>query len=185
MNEKHPGSQDSPIVRDSLDSDMESIRKIYSHYVLNAVATFEETPPSVDEMARRRAPLVAAGLPYLVATLADELVGYAYVTPYRGRPAYRFSVENSVYISDGCRGRGIGRMLLSALIERCEAGPWRQMIAVIADGANTGSTSLHQKLGFRYIGTLEAVGFKFGRWIETAVMQRELSTGSRTPPSNP
>lgn len=185
MKQRQASSQDSPVVRESLDSDMAAIQKIYAHYVLNAAATFEEVPPSVDEIVGRRAPLIAAGLPYLVATLEDELVGYAYVTPYRGRPAYRFTVENSVYIADGHRGRGIGRLLLSALIEHCEAGPWRQMIAVIADGANTGSTSLHQKLGFHHVGTLEAVGFKFGRWIETAVMQRELNTGSRTPPSNP
>ncbi len=184
MNIPEAGSPDNvPEVRDAIEADIATIQKIYRHYVLDSVATFEETPPSRDEMAARRASLVAAGMPYLVATLGDELVGYSYVTPYRGRPAYRYTVENSVYIADAHRGRGLGRLLLSSLIARCEAGLWRQMIAVIADGDNTGSTALHQKLGFHHVGTLEAVGFKFGRWVDTVVMQRELNTGSRTPPT--
>lgn len=183
MREMKDGSRDSPVVRDSIESDVATVQAIYAHYVLSGLATFEETPPTPDEMAARRATLVAAGMPYLVATLDERVVGYSYVTPYRGRPAYRYTVENSVYIDNAYRGRGLGRLLLSTLIARCEAGPWRQMIAVIADGANTGSTALHEKLGFRHVGTLEGVGFKFGRWVETAIMQREINTGSRTPPT--
>lgn len=179
------GSRVSPTVRDSVESDVAAIQKIYAHYVLNGLATFEQTPPTTDEMAARRASLVSGGMPYLVATLDEQVVGYSYVTPYRGRPAYRYTVEDSVYIDDAYRGRGLGRLLLSTLIARCEAGSWRQMIAVIADAAESGagSTALHEKLGFHHVGNLEAVGYKFGRWVDTAVMQRAINAGSRTSPS--
>ena len=172
----------APVVRSAPDADIASIREIYAHHVLNGLGTFEETPPTLDEMGARHAAAVAAGMPYLVATLAERVVGYSYVTPYRPRPAYRYTVEDSVYIADTHRGRGIGSALLSSLIERCEAGPWRQMIAVIGDSANAGSITLHEKLGFHRVGTVEAVGYKFDKWVDTVIMQRSLNTGSRTKP---
>lgn len=175
---------ETPIVREAVEADMSAIQKIYAHHVLTGLATFEEVPPTTEEMLARRAAIVNAGMPYLVATLEDRVVGYCYVTPYRARPAYRYAVENSVYVAEARRGRGIGRQLLSSLIARCEAGQWRQMIAVIGDSGNTGSIALHEKLGFRRVGTFEAVGYKFGRWVDTVLMQRELSDGSRTPPDD-
>ena len=124
------------------------------------------------------------GLPYLVAKLDGQVVGYAYASPYRARSAYRFSIENSVYVGDGMAGSGIGGALLDALLARCEKGPWRQMVAIIGDSGNEGSIALHRSRGFRKVGTLRAVGFKRGRWVDTVLMQRELGAGSATlPPS--
>jgi phosphinothricin acetyltransferase len=125
-------------------------------------------------MAKRRAAVLALRLPYLVAERDGRTVGYSYATPYRARSAYRFTIENSVYVEADLRGAGIGYMLLSALIARCETRDWRQMIAVIGDSANTASIGLHAKLGFQPVGTLRAVGFKFGRWVDTVLMQRAL-----------
>ncbi len=143
-------------------------------------ASFEEEPPSAEELARRRADVLGRGLPYLVAEIDGEVVGYAYASPYRARSAYRFSIENSVYVDHRRHRRGIGRALLAALIERCERGARRQMIAVIGDSANVSSIALHEQLGFRMVGTLRSVGFKFGRWVDTVLMQRELGAGGRT-----
>jgi len=171
------------VVRDATDADMEAVAVIYAFYVLHGLATFEETPPTVDELRCRRQVVVTAGLPYLVATINSNVVGYAYATAYRPRPAYRHTVEDSVYVSDGLHGRGIGAALLSALIARCEAGDWRQMIAVIGDTDNAGSIALHKRCGFEHAGTLKAVGFKLGRWVDTVLMQRPLGRGGRTPPS--
>jgi phosphinothricin acetyltransferase len=185
---KRSSSTGTPRVRDATEADMAEVQAIYAHYVLNGLATFEEVPPSTDELVARRAAAVAAGMPYLVATVEDRVVGYSYVTPYRARPAYRYTVEDSVYVAEDQRGRGLGRTLLSSLIERCESGRWRQMIAVIAvvgDGADAGSIVLHEKLGFRRVGTLEAVGFKLGKWVDTVLMQRALNTGSQTSPDGP
>ncbi|PXX41258.1 phosphinothricin acetyltransferase [Burkholderia pyrrocinia] len=120
-----------------------------------------------------------------IAECDGRVAGYAYATPYRTRSAYRFTIEDSIYIDDAQRGRGIGRALLAALIARCETGPWRQMIAVIADGGTGGSTSLHRAFGFEPAGTLKAVGFKHGRWIDTALLQRPLGDGARTLPASP
>ena len=172
----------APVIRDATEADVPAIQAIYSHHVLTGVASFEETPPSVDDMLARRASVLQHGLPYLVAELDGRVAGYAYATPYRPRAAYRYTIEDSIYIDDACRGRGVGRALLAALIKRCEAGPWRQMIAVIADGGRGGSTSLHASLGFEPIGTLKAVGFKHGRWLDSTLMQRSLSAGSEAPP---
>ncbi|ALJ75392.1 Phosphinothricin N-acetyltransferase [Burkholderia pseudomallei] len=174
----------SAIVRDATEHDLEAIQAIYAHHVLTGVASFEETPPSVDDLRARREAVRRHGLPYLVAELDGVVAGYAYATPYRPRSAYRYAIEDSIYVNEACRGRGIGRVLLAALIARCEAGSWRQMIAVIADGGRGGSTSLHRALGFEPIGTLRGVGFKHGRWIDTALMQRVLGDGAQTPPSN-
>jgi L-amino acid N-acyltransferase YncA len=163
-------------IRDSREDDMAEVVAIYAHHVLYGAASFEEEPPALAEMTRRRADALDRGLPYLVAERDGHVVGYSYATPYRARSAYRFTIENSVYVTNELGGAGIGRALLAALIARCEAGEWRQMIAVIGDSHNAASIGLHAKLGFRPIGTLRAVGFKFGRWVDSVLMQRELET---------
>ena len=172
------------LVRPSTEGDLSTITHIYSHHVRHSSATFEVEPPDEDEMAKRRATILALAMPYLVAEQDEVVVGYAYASPYRPRPAYRFTVEDSVYVDPEHLGRGIGRALLAALIEHCERGPWRQMIAVIGDSANTASLGLHAHLGFRMAGTLQAAGFKFGRWIDIVLMQRALGPGDTTPPSS-
>lgn len=170
-------------VRDAAERDLAAVRAIYAHHVLNGLASFEEVPPSLDEIRARRARVLELGLPYLVAERAGELVGYSYAGTYRPRPAYRYTVENSVYVRDGLAGSGIGGALLRALIARCEAGPWRRMLAVIGDSANTGSIALHRSCGFEIVGTLPSVGFKFGRWVDSVLMQRALGAGDSAPPS--
>jgi len=163
---------------------MDSIADIYKPYVLQGLATFEETPPAAAEMLARREAILALGLPYLVAELDGQVAGYAYATSYRPRAAYRYTIEDSVYVRQGLHGRHIGTSLLRVLIERCEAGPWRQMLAVIGDSGNAGSIALHRRLGFRPAGTQYAVGFKLGRWVDTVQMQRALGAGDTTPPVN-
>jgi phosphinothricin acetyltransferase len=169
-------------LRDATGDDLPAIAAIYGHHVLNSVASFEETPPTVDEFRTRFATVRGLGLPWIVAEIDGKVAGYCYATPYRPRPAYRYTVEDSIYIDDAFRGRGLGRVLLAALIERCEQGPWRQMVAVIADGGRSGSLSLHRSLGFELIGTLKSVGFKQGRWLDTTLMQRVLGKGDEVPP---
>lgn len=171
-----------PTVRDSRETDVPALHAIYAFHVVHGLASFEEEPPSVEEMGHRRAGVIAAGFPHLVAELDGEVVGYCYASAYRPRPAYRFTVENSVYVREGLRGRGVGRALLGALIGRCEQGPWRQMIAVIGDTANDASIGLHEAFGFRHAGTLRAVGFKFGRWVDSVLMQRAIGPGERSVP---
>jgi phosphinothricin acetyltransferase len=162
------------IVRDATPADFTAIQRIYAHYVLYALATFEEVPPSIDEMLCRHAAVSALGLPYLVAEADGQIAGYSYASPYRARSAYRFSVEDAIYVAPGSGGRGIGSRLLTELIARCEAGPWKQMIAVIGDSANAGSIAVHRRHGFQHTGVFTAVGFKFGRWVDTVLMQRPL-----------
>ncbi len=169
-------------VRDATEADMPAVQAIYAHHVLHGLATFEEVPPTTAELLTRRASVLNLGLPYLVAQSAGGVIGYSYATAYRPRAAYRYSVEDSVYVQDGLGGRGIGAALLAALIERCEAGPFRQMLAVIGDSGNTGSIALHRRLGFQPVGTLLAAGFKLGRWVDTVLMQRALGPGSTTLP---
>jgi L-amino acid N-acyltransferase YncA len=168
------------VIRDSRGTDVPAIHVIYQHFVLRGLATFEEVPPTIDELRNRRDVLRAMDMPHLVAELDGRVVGYCYAGPYRARPAYRFTVENSVYIEDGLAGRGIGTALLTELITRCESGPWRQMVAIIGDSGNAASIALHRRLGFRHVGTLEAVGFKLGRWVDTVFMQRALGPGNAT-----
>jgi phosphinothricin acetyltransferase len=163
------------VVRDSRDEDMPKIQAIYGFHVLHGLASFEEEPPSVDELSRRRADVLDRGLPYLVAETGGVVVGYSYAAPYRSRPAYRFTVENSVYVDHNLRRRGAGYALLSALIARCAERECRQMIAVIGDSENRASIALHERLRFIHVGTLRAVGFKFGRWVDTVLMQRALN----------
>jgi L-amino acid N-acyltransferase YncA len=163
------------VVRDSRAEDMAEVQIIYAHHVLHGAASFEEEPPSLAEMQRRRADVLARGLPYLVAEIGGRVAGYSYASPYRARPSYRFTIENSVYVDPACPRAGTGRALLETLIMRCRQGDWQQMIAVIGDSANAASIGLHAALGFRHVGTLHAVGFKFGRWIDSVLMQRALT----------
>jgi phosphinothricin acetyltransferase len=162
-------------IRDAADADLHAIQAIYAHHVLHGLASFEEQPPGVEEIRVRRAHVLKLGLPYLAAELEGEVVGYSYAGTYRPRPAYRFTVENSVYVRDGLAGRGVGKALLAELIARCQTGPWRQMLAVIGDSENHASIALHRSCGFRMVGTLEAVGRKHGRWVDTVLMQRRLA----------
>ncbi len=171
------------VIRNASEADLVRVQAIYAHHVLNGLATFEEVPPSLDELLARRASVVGLGLPYLVAELDGDVVGYSYATAYRPRPAYRYTVEDSVYVADGLAGRGVGSALLKALIERCEAGPWRQMLAVIGNSDNEGSIALHLRLGFRIVGTFSSVGFKLGRWVDTVLMQRALGAGDTAQPT--
>jgi phosphinothricin acetyltransferase len=168
------------IVRDTTETDFPAIQAIYALEVLHGLATFEEVPPSADELLKRFAGIVKGGFPYLSAELDGRVVGYSYASSFRPRVAYRYTVENSVYVTEGLQGHGIGYALLAALITRCEAGPWRQMIAVIGDTENVGSIALHKKLGFHHAGTLHNTGFKLGRWVDTVLMQRALGTGGET-----
>ena len=168
--------------RPAADSDLPRIAAIYAHHVLTGFASFELDPPDAAEMQRRRADVVARGLPYLVAEAGGEVLGYAYAAPYRLRPAYRFTVEDSIYVDPGGTGRGIGRLLLERLIAESAARGCRQMVAVIGGSDNHGSIALHKSCGFFPAGTLPAVGFKFGRWADSVLMQRALGAGDATPP---
>jgi len=171
-------------IRDATETDMAEVQRIYQHHVLHGLATFEEVPPTLDEMLRRRAAVLAAGLPYLVAELGGRVGGYSYATAYRPRPAYRHTIEDSVYVSEDLRGRRIGAALLGALIARAEMGPWRQMLAVIGNSGNAGSIALHRRMGFEPVGTLKSVGFKLGQWVDTVLMQRALGPGDTVAPSD-
>jgi L-amino acid N-acyltransferase YncA len=172
------------VIRDATGADMAAVQSIYEHHVLHGLATFEEVPPTIEEMTARRASALALGLPYLAAEAEGRVVGYAYATSYRPRPAYRYTIEDSVYVAQGLGGRGIGSALLTALITRCESGPWRQMLAVIGDSGNVASIAVHRRMGFRLTGTFEAVGFKLGRWVDTVLMQRRLGSGDRSLPTD-
>lgn len=170
------------VIRNSLAADLAEIERIYAHHVLHGAASFEEEPPSAAELARRRADVLERGLPYLVAELDGQVAGYSYASPYRSRSAYRYTLENSVYIRADLVGRGLGRRLLEAVIARCTAGGWRQMVAVIGDSGNLPSIRFHERLGFRPIGTLRSVGYKFSRWTDSVLMQRELGRGDAALP---
>jgi L-amino acid N-acyltransferase YncA len=169
-------------VRDAREADMGVVTSIYAQHVLHGLASFEEVPPSLDEMHARRASVLQLGLPYLVAEIDGRVVGYSYATAYRSRPAYRYTIEDSVYVADGLNARGIGTALLAELIARCERGPWRQMLAVIGDSGNAGSIALHRRLGFTPAGSLTSVGFKLGRWVDSVFMQRALGAGDSLDP---
>jgi phosphinothricin acetyltransferase len=169
----------SIVVRAATEEDMAEIARIYGHYVVHTCATFETEAPSREEMAKRRAGILALGLPYLAAEDEGRVIGYAYANAFRPRAAYRFTVEDSIYLDPAAVGRGSGHKLLEALIEQCGHGPWQQMIAVIGDSQNAASVGLHRRFGFREVGTLSAVGFKLGRWVDTVLMQRALGTAAR------
>jgi phosphinothricin acetyltransferase len=169
-------------VRPVRDDDLPAITAIYAHHVRNGSASFEEIPPDEVEMRTRCAKVLDAGLPYLVAERDARVLGYAYATHYRPRSAYRFTLEDSVYIAPDAIGQGVGRALLLTLIARCEGGPWRQLIANVGDSGNQASLALHAACGFQHAGMLKSVGFKFGRWIDTVLMQRPLNAGDTTLP---
>jgi len=171
-----------PLVRDSRDDDVAAITAIYGYHVLNGVASFEEAPPNEDEMRRRRADIVTRGLPYLVAERDGQVVGYCYACPFRPRIGYRFTLEDSVYVAQTEVGRGIGRALLQPVLDRCSELGYRQMVAVIGGRETVGSIRLHERLGFTHVGAFSAIGFKFGRWIDTVLMQRALGAGSGSLP---
>ena len=175
----------APLVRDSTESDAAAIQAIYAHHVRFGSASFEEEPPDLAAIHERRVAVIARGLPFLVSEARGRVTGYAYAGPFRTRSAYRYAVEDSVYVAPGEMGRGFGRALLARVIERCTALGCRQMVAVIGDSANRASIELHARLGFVPVGTLVGVGFKFGRWVDSVLMQRALGPGAETPPQGP
>lgn len=156
--------------------------EIYGHHVLHGTASFELEAPGVAEMAKRRAAVLDLALPHLVAEREGRILGYAYAGNWRPRPAYAFSVEDSIYIDKDAVGQGVGKALLPVLIEQCTALGKRQMVAVIGDSAQTPSIRLHAACGFEMVGTLKNIGFKFGRWLDSVLMQRPLGAGAGTPP---
>ena len=167
-------------IRPSLESDLAAIASIYAHHVQHGTATFETEAPERAEMARRRAEVLSRGLPWLVAETDGEVQGYAFANPFRPRRAYRYCLEDSIYLHADARGRGIGRQLLAELLTRCEAAGARQMLAVIGDSGNAASIGVHRALGFEPAGLLKAAGWKFGRWIDVVLMQRALGPGDAT-----
>lgn len=169
-------------IRSSSEDDVAAIAAIYSYHVLHGLASFEEIPPEPAEIARRRQDVLSLGLPYLVAERSSHVLGYCYAAPYRSRSAYRFTLEDSIYVNQAAVGRGLGRALLTRLLDRCTELGYRQMIAVIGGSATWPSLRLHAGLGFARIGLLPAVGFKFGHWVDIVLMQRALGPGATTPP---
>ena len=164
-------------IRPADEDDMGAVQEIYAREVTEGRVSFELEPPDLDEIRRRFRDARDKGYPYLVASLDGRIAGYAYAGPYRARPAYRFTVENSVYVAPWARRRGVASGLLKTLISECEALPYRQMVAIIGDSDNQASIDLHRKAGFRLVGTLEDVGYKFGLWLDTVIMQRPLNPG--------
>ena len=170
------------LIRAALPHDLAVITGIYDHAVRHGTASFELQPPDQKEMTRRYDALLAGGYPYLVAEIEGAIAGYAYAGPYRARPAYHWSVEDSIYVAPRSHRRGVGRALIERLIADAAAAGFRQMIAVIGDSANAGSIELHRGAGFRMVGTFDNVGFKFGRWLDSVLMQRPLGAGATTAP---
>lgn len=171
------------IVRASTEDDAAALAAIYGHHVLHGFGTFEEVPPSVEDMAGRRRAIVERGLPYLVAEEAGAVLGFAYAGPFRPRAAYRYTVEDSVYIAPDAMGRGVGRAVLSEVLKACEAFGVRQVVAVIGDSGNAGSVGLHTALGFEPAGVGRGFGWKHGRWVDIVWMQKALNGGSTSPPT--
>ena len=172
-------------IRPATAADLPFVTRIYEHAVRHGTATFELIAPDLAEITRRFDALMNGGFPYFVAELDGGVAGYAYAGPYRPRPAYRFTVENSVYLEPAIHRRGIGLQLMQRLIAECETRGFRQMIAVIGDSANAGSIGVHTRCGFQMIGTHPSVGLKFGRWLDTVMMQRALGEGADTLPATP
>ena len=180
-------SGEVPIIRQSRDDDVAAIAAIYGYHVRHGVASFEDVPPPVAEIARRRGEIIARGLPFLVAERADgadpaRVIGYCHASPFRPRSAYRFTLEDSIYVDAAETGRGIGRALLEPLLLRSAELGYRQMVAIVGGSDTVPSIRLHEALGFARIGVFPAVGFKFGRWIDIVLMQRALGPGAATLP---
>lgn len=180
-----PSSSAAVALRDARPDDFAAVAAIYADAVLHGTASFETEAPDAAEMTRRHSALAAAGFPWIVAEAAGEILGYGYFGFYRTRPAYRFTVENSVYVAPAAKRRGVGRLLLAELIGRAERAGFRRMIAVIGDGGNAASIGLHGALGFAPVGVLPSVGWKHGRWLDSVLMQRPLGDGDETPPIEP
>ncbi len=170
-------------MRPAVPQDLPAIHAIYSHHVLKGLASFEEEPPAPEELRQRFDDITGRGLPYLVADFGGLVSGYGYCGLYRSRSAYRYALEDSVYVRPDAQGRGVGGALLAQLIERCQALGYRQLIAVIGDSAHVASIGLHASQGFVRVGTLRSVGFKLGRWVDSVIMQRPLGPGDATRPS--
>ena len=177
-----PGSTS---IRDASLADVAAVQAIYAHHVRHGLASFEEEPPDREEIERRFRAISERGLPYLAAELDGAVRGFAYAGTYRSRPAYRYTAENSVYVEPEFEGRGLGRALLEETIARCEGLGFRLMVAVIGDSANLASIRLHQRAGFRRSGLIPSVGFKFGRWVDSVIMDRPLGAGDGTLPDGP
>lgn len=169
-------------IRDATEADLPAIQAIYSHHVLHGTGTFEEVPPSLDDMTARFRKVVDNGFVWLVAADQTGILGYGYYCPFRERSAYRFTVEDSIYVRDDVRGQGVGKALVSRLIELATLAGLRQMIAVIGDSDNVGSIGVHASLGFHMVGTMRSTGIKFGRWVDVVTMQRPLGKGDTTLP---
>ncbi|NUZ07124.1 GNAT family N-acetyltransferase [Piscinibacter koreensis] len=174
----HPTAPSRALVRPSSPDDLPAIASIYAWHVENGTGTFELAAPSVDEMARRRDDVLAKGLPWLVVEIGGAVLGYAYANQFRPRPAYRYCLEDSIYLAPEACGRGVGRLLLAELLARCEAAGARQMLAVIGDSANAASIGVHRALGFERSGVIDAAGWKFGRWLDVVFMQKSLGLGA-------
>lgn len=173
------------LIRPAQPEDLQEVQAIYAHHVLHGLASFEEVPPPLEEILRRFRDVTCRGLPYLLAVSGGAILGYGYCAPFRSRSAYRYTLEDSVYVRDGVQGKGVGRALLAALLERSTQLGYRQIIAVIGDSANMASIGLHQSMGFRRAGLLQSSGFKFGRWVDTVFMQRALGIGDAGIPDDP
>jgi phosphinothricin acetyltransferase len=173
------------LIRPSTASDLPAITAIYGWNVLNGTGTFELDVPDEAEMARRHNDVLSKGLPWLVAERAGVVLGYAYANHFRPRRAYRFCLEDSVYLAADAKGQGLGRLLLAELMERCEAAGARQMLAVIGDSQNLGSIGVHRTLGFEHVGVMKAAGWKFDRWLDVVIMQKQLGQGADTDPVDP
>ena len=173
------------LIRPAVAADLPAITAVYSWNVQNGTGTFELDAPDLNEMTRRHADLTGKGLPWLVAERAGAVLGYAYANHFRPRPAYRFCLEDSIYLAADVQGQGVGRLLLAELIARCEAAGTRQMLAVIGDSANAGSIGVHRTLGFEQVGLMKSVGWKFGQWRDVVIMQKSLGCGDADSPVDP
>lgn len=171
-------------IRPATIADATAVQAVYAHHVAHGTGTFEEVAPSVDEMTTRIAAVLDRGLPYLVAAEDDGLAGFAYAGPFRLRSAYRYTVEDSVYVAPAATGRGVGRALLTALVGACEAAGLRQVVAVIGDSDNAASIGVHRACGFEHGGVLRGVGYKHGRFLDVVLMQRALDGGATRPPDS-
>ena len=173
------------LIRPSAESDLDAITAIYAHAVTHGTASFELDPPSKTEMAGRRAAILEGGYPYIVAEKDGAILGYAYAGAYRTRPAYRSTVEDSIYVAPSAQGQGVGRALLGTLLDECEALDFRLIVAVIGDEDSHGSIALHRSLGFELVGVFKGIGYKHGRWLSTVLMERRLGHGIEAPPTRP
>jgi phosphinothricin acetyltransferase len=171
-----------PLIRPSTDADLDAITRIYGHHVLHGTGTFETVPPRRADMSARRVDVLAKGLPWLVAEDGGQVLGFAYGNWFKPRPAFRFSVEDSIYLAPEAAGKGIGRALLAELLAAFERAGVRKVMAVIGDSANAGSIGVHRALGFEHAGTIQSCGWKFGRWLDIVLMQKPLGSADTTPP---